>query len=97
MTSSIMYGTKELKLLQQCLNDNYMNLNELNILFTSRDCAPLDLECYKMTEDFYRKNCSDPNLLVFHTYMEDLMERNRKEENVERKCFSRLIHKILER
>jgi hypothetical protein len=41
-----------------------------------------------MTEYFKRKNCSDPNLLVFHTFMEDLMERNKKEEDVERQVLA---------
>jgi hypothetical protein len=47
------------------------------------DFAPLDLKCYKMTEYFKRKNCSYPNLHVFHTFMEYLMERNIKEGLVE--------------
>jgi hypothetical protein len=48
----------------------------------------VDLKCYKITEYFKRKNCSDPNLPDLHTFMGDLMERNKKEEDVERQVLA---------
>jgi Ca2+-binding EF-hand superfamily protein len=65
-----------------------MNKNELHILFTSRGCYPLDLKCDKMIEDFKRKNYSYLNLHVFSTFMEYLMEINKKEEDVEQQVLA---------
>ena len=41
-----MSKTRGLKQHQQDFNDNYINLNNLHLLFTRRDFAPLDLKCH---------------------------------------------------
>jgi hypothetical protein len=55
--------------------------------FYKEGCFSSRSEMLQYDRIFQGKNCSDPNILVLITFMEDLIERSRKED-VERQALA---------
>jgi hypothetical protein len=83
MTSSIILETKDLTTSTM----SQWRLNELKL--TASTFYKLGLCSFgpEMLQDDWRfqlKNYLDPNIIVLNTFMEELMERNKKTKDVER-------------